>query len=198
MKTGEIRKFTLADGLIVIAGIGAGLAACRGFVPGLTLQNILAAFAPPRDGWSLEQALLRSAHVGPMLGTPFLAAWTPVCLLLQLTKTRAGWHRLRRQPGFVACLIATTVVIVTAAFFPVALSLNVRSAPAELPMGLIKEVVMAGTVAGSGVLWGWFALKVSGVWRPVPAWNDRLARLTGAVWIAAGAMSAVYLAFVLP
>jgi hypothetical protein len=127
---------------------------------------------------------------------PFAAAWTPACLMVQATGSRPPWRRLRRRPGFVACLIASSVSLATMAVGATCAWLSLWPA-GSLPDEFIPVNILSGLVAGSGVLGGWAAMKLCGVGRPSRTWTDRLGRLTAPVWIALGAISAVYLFLVI-
>jgi hypothetical protein len=128
------------------------------------------------------------------IGIPLLAGWTPVCLIVQLTGPRLAWRRFRRQPGFVASLVATAVIVVTITAASVSVWLKLwQPMRTSSPDGFIPAYLMGGVVAGSGVLWSWVTMWLCSVARPAKTWRDRLGRLTGALWIAIGVMSGVYI-----
>ena len=95
-----------------------------------------------------------------------------------------------------ACLIASSVTLATMAVGATCAWLSLWPA-GRRPDDLIRVNILGGLLAGSGVLGGWAAMRLCGVGRPSPTWTDRLGRLTGAVWIALGAISAVYLFLVI-
>jgi hypothetical protein len=193
MRTTEARRFGIADGLILIAGVAAGLGCFRALAPDITPQQIWDALVRPKQGWSLWYAFGLSSELGVSIGIPFLTAWTPTCLIVQFTKPRASWRRLCRQPGFVASLIATTVIALTVAASVTSVWLSIWVPTSSSPDRFIKVYLDGGIFAGSGVLWSWATMRLCGVCRPRPTWTDRLGRLTGAAWIAIGAMSAAYI-----
>jgi hypothetical protein len=193
MQTGDSRRFGIADGLILIAGVAAGLGFLRALTPDIKPQMIWDAFVRPKGGWSLWYAFALITELGVSLGIPFLAAWTPTSLIVQLTKPRASWRRLCRQPGFVACLIATTVIALTVAASLTSVWLSIWVATSSSPDRFLRAYLLGGILAGSGVLWSWATMRLLGVCRPRPTWTDRLGRLTGAAWVALGAMSAVFI-----
>jgi hypothetical protein len=131
-------------------------------------------------------------ELAAIVAIPFVAAWTPACLLVQVTKPRPRWRRLTREPGFAACLIATAVSVSTVLIASTCnwLSLWPVLTPSSEHM---NARILGGILAGSGVLWGWVTMWLCGVCRPSPTWSDRLGRFTGAVWIVLGAISAVFI-----
>ena len=195
MTTGDSRAFGIADGLILIAGVAVGLASLRVVAPELNPQMIWDTLVRPRVPWSPAYAFELLMELGVYLAIPFLAAWTPTCLVVQLIRPRPLWRQLCRRPGFVACLIASTVIAVTvvAALLDVWLSNRGALNPLE---PLIRELLLGGTLAGSGVLWCWVTMRLCGVCRPRATWPDRLGRLTGAAWVALGVGSAAYIALI--
>ena len=64
MKTTESRRFGIADGLILIAGVAAGLGCFRVLAPDLTPQKIWDALVRPKQGWSLWYAFELIAELG--------------------------------------------------------------------------------------------------------------------------------------
>jgi hypothetical protein len=193
MRTTDSRRFGIADGLILIAGVAAGLGSFRALATDLTPQKIWDAFVRPKEGWSLGYAFELIVELGVFIGIPFLAAWTPTCLVVQLTKPRALWRRLCRQPGFVACLIATTVIVLTVAASVTSVWFSIWAATSTSHDRFIKVYLLGGILTGSGVLWSWATMRLCGVCRPRPTWTDRLGRLTGAAWVAIGVLSATFI-----
>jgi hypothetical protein len=176
--------------MILVAGLAAGMALVRMSTPDISPGQLREAILHPKGGWSFWYAIEITLELGTIFAIPFMAAWTPACLLVQLSKPR--WRRLRRQPGFVACLIATAVSIVTLAGASTCIRFSlwdVNNTSGEI----VKAHLLGGFLAGSGVLWGGVTMRLCGVCRPSPTWRDRLGRLTGAVWIALGAISAGYI-----
>src|SRR5262245_60560959 len=119
------RRFSIGDVLILIAGLAAGLALVRATSPELTPGQLRDAFLSPRGGWTPWHAFGLTLELGTIFLIPFVAAWTPACLLLQLSRPRPPWRRLRRQPGFVACLIAAAFSIATVAIAALLLATSV-------------------------------------------------------------------------
>lgn len=189
MKPPTSRGFGIGDGLILIAGVAASLALCKALMGDITPQKLWDAFVRPTPGWSLDYAFKLTCELGVMVGIPLLAAWAPTCLILQLRKPRAPWRRLRRQPGFIACAIATTslILIVGMSLGSACLGIRTNGGPEFLP-----DIIMCGLAGGSGVLASWTTLMLSGVCRRMPSWTDRLGRVVGAAWIGLGVLSTFY------
>jgi hypothetical protein len=107
----DARTFSIADATLLIAGLAAGFGLLRATAPDIPPDRLWNSIAYPKDGWSLWHVFGICVEGGPLLLFPLVAGWTPACLLVQVNRPRAPWRRLRRQPGFVACLIATFVVL---------------------------------------------------------------------------------------
>lgn len=192
MRIENSRRFRVADGLILIAGVAVGLASVRALWPDLTPHQIWGAVVHPREAWSVWYALKLSAGLGVCLGIPLLAAWTPTCLIVQLIRPRPSWRRLSRQPGFVACLITTSAFVVMVVASSLAVWLSTRVPIGHHPDSFIRALVLGGILAGSGVLWSWVTMTVCGICRRRATWTDRLGRLTGVAWVTIGVSSAAY------
>ena len=141
------RKFSISDGLILIAGIAAGMALVRMTNPGITPGQVRDAFLSPQGGWTLLTAFELTLETGVMFVIPFVAAWTPACLLVQMTGPRPRWRRLRRQPGLVACLVASTVTLATIAVSVALLAASDMGYP-HLGRRLLREGAHPGRRAG--------------------------------------------------
>src|SRR3954449_5168786 len=100
----ERRPFTIADALVLIAGVAAGLGLVSRVMTAshLTPEELWDYVVRPKAGWLLWNAFGMTLELSVILGIPFVAAWTPACLVLQVLRPRPGWRRFRRRPGFVA------------------------------------------------------------------------------------------------
>jgi hypothetical protein len=187
----DARRFDIADGLILIAGVGVGLGLVRYVAPRVTSGDLRRVFLGPSAGWTPQYALQIGAELCVLFVTPFVAAWTVSCLLVQLRRRRP--RHLRRAPGFVACLLPTLGCALTIA---TTWTLLGRTAwGPEHPNGGDFEAAQFGGsfLVGSSVLWAWATMMVCGVCRARPTWTDLLGRLTGFVWVAIGLLSGGYL-----
>src|SRR5262249_14204195 len=160
----------------------AGLALVRATSPELTPGQLRDAFLSPRGGWTPWHAFGLTLELGTIFLIPFVAAWTPACLLLQLSRPRPPWRRLRRQPGFVACLIPAAFSIATVAIAALLLATSVWEVDTSSDRYL-KAQLLGGLLSGIGVMTAWATMLLANAWRPVPTWTDRLGRLTGAAWV---------------
>lgn len=179
------RRFTIADGLITIAGFAAGFGLVRAVSPDLTPGRVWEAITNPRDGWSAWYAFGLFLELGVIFVIPFVAGWAPACLMLQVVGPRPPWRRLVRRPGFIACLIATAVVIVSLAIALACIGFSIWEI-GSLPGEYWKVMIPAGIIGGWGILWSWATMKLCRASRSEPAWRDRLGRATGVVGIVVG------------
>lgn len=192
-KTGESRRFGIADGLILIGGVATGFGALRGLWPDLNVEAAWNAIAHPHPAWSPWYALAFTVEFGVHLGIPLLAAWTPASLIVQLIRPRPTWRRLCRQPGFVACAIATAVIGVTVAAGSTGAWILTWMGQGSSPEANTKPCLIGGIVAGAGILGSWVTMRLCRVCRPRPTWTDQLGRLTGAAWVGIGVFCTVYI-----
>jgi hypothetical protein len=185
------RRFGIADGLILTAGVGAGLGLVRYIDPGVTPGRLWSVLFEPPGGWTPRYALQVSAELCVLFVTPFVAAWTPACLLVQLKRPRP--RRLRRAPGFLACLLPTLGCALTVAITWACLGTTAWKPVHPNQADYEMTQVVGGLLVGSGVLWAWATMAVCGICRARPTWTDRLGRLTGVVWVVIGMLSGGYL-----
>ena len=113
---------------------------------------------------------------------PSLIGWTLACPLLRLRRLRPPWRRLSRQPGTMACLIATVAIGLSAAFGVIGWVMADQRGDAK--EWLVVQIVAVSPRAGAAVFWCWVTMALSGCWRPEPTWLDRLCRLLGFAWLA--------------
>ena len=182
------RRFATRDVLVLIAGLAAGLALARSASPpDFTAGKLRDAFLNPRGGWTLWHAFGLTLELGTVFFVPFVAGWTPACLLLQLAPPRPPWRRLRRRPGFVACLVATAFVTATLSVAAALLATGMGSPPVVRPL---LPRPRAGRVA-RGLRGRDRLVDHEAVWHlqacPRMARWTRPARL-GAIWAAVGAI----------
>lgn len=185
------RRLGIADGLILIAGVGAGLGLVRYIDPGITPGRLRSVLVDPPGGWTPRLALQVSTELCLLFVTPFLAAWTPACLLVQLMSPRP--RRLHRMPGFLACLLPTLGCVLTITLTWMCLGTTSWNPVHPNQADFETSQFVGSLLVGTGVLWSWATMKVCGIYRARPTWTDRLGRLTGSVWVVVGILSGAYL-----
>lgn len=191
---GVRRRFGIRDGLLVVAGLAAGLALVKATTPhDVSPEKIRDAFLRPEGGWTVGWGLSFALDLCVVFAIPAVVGWTPACLLLQLTGRRPPFRRLRRQPGFVACLVSTVVVAAATCVALALIACGVRALHQERDRR-VMEMILGGAIAGNGVLWSWTAMWLCRACRWAPTWTDRLGRATGVIWILLGIGSMCYLA----
>jgi hypothetical protein len=190
-----VRRFSIGDGLILIAATAVGLAATRTLVKDVAPRPFRAAIEMGRQrGSGVEAAWALACVLTVFLVVPMLAAWTAGGLLVSLRRPRPPWRRLALRPGSMACLAAM-------ATFPIASFLTYRAWMSRSGAIMAESYVFGslafGTAqAGAAVFWCWVGMDVAGRWGPKPTWPDRLGRALGVAWIVAAA-PAGYAALVL-
>jgi hypothetical protein len=173
------RKFTLLDGIVLIAATAVALVPARYLSEGVRERLV------PND-WS-GASLSRSAVCCYFLSLPFLVAWSAALWVLRMRKPRPRSWRLYRQPGTAACtaiVVSVMLRVVRDGFIvwdPLGVVAN-RWARAWLGFFLIGEVagVQESTLA-FGVPFVWLILWLGRACRPEPSWIDRAGRVLG-VW----------------
>ncbi|MDB5353045.1 MAG: hypothetical protein JWN86_4292 [Planctomycetota bacterium] len=173
-----IRKFTLGDAMILVASTALAALAIRATLPApfvfarqfLTTPGVrMRAFVAIRYGLS---ALI-----------PILAALTSAVVAIRLRWPRPRLRRVARQPGTVACTIATMAAALEAGWIGGLLAVgSPLISPATVFVVLVNPV-------GFAVAAAWTALSMAGQWRPEIDWVDRVGRLCGAAWIGVAVVS---------
>lgn len=174
MSSRSPRKFTILDGMILVAALACGFALRR---VEAGAGQFVGAFGP--DNW-----LGRNAQEPIHAVVPFLTAMTPAVVLMRLRRPRPRLRIVARQPGMAACC---------AAIIPLAMTLielvreNWRLASsARDPFDWLASAFLlteGGAMTGLWVLAAWAALAMGGRRRPERGWIDRLGRLVGLGWL---------------
>jgi hypothetical protein len=118
---------------------------------------------------------------------PFASAVTMALLFLRLIQPRPSRSRLARQPGFVACLAASLVLLVGGSMTFSGVSRNANAPWRGLFVSdyffyLLQPFDRAEV--GFAVAASWLVLIVGARWRPEPSWIDQCGYLIGLYWIA--------------
>jgi hypothetical protein len=168
------RRFTLLDAMILVAATSCVLLAAG---PSLRL---LALGLGRLDIRRLLEAryLRRLAHGetsilwnGLSVTSVSLVYWTPSVLLLRVLRPRPPLHDLLRQPGVLACGVAT------ASLFLIVVLLDPVT-PYGFPFGPLSVVSVPMPVA---LAWAWLGLTRR--WGAEASWIDRLGRAVGIGWV---------------
>jgi hypothetical protein len=183
---------TIADGMILVAATAAGMVLLRAAYADLWrdwAEKLLALLRPwPEDswGWTFAEGFSRALLL-MFYPIPLAAAWTMGMVAIRLRSPRPALRRVAREPGFVACAMATLVVAAHALALWAGAHLENRfsyAAPKLLHEVCRNAFALLASHAGWAVLVGWLTLALSGRWRGERCWIDRLGRLLGAYWIA--------------
>src|SRR5690242_18723380 len=102
------RRFTLLDGMTLIAATALAIAWERPFLPRI-VQNFRRF-----TSWTAWETW-EGGVMTLMTLLPFVALWTLALILLRLRRPRPALRRLARQPGATACLTAAIGLAVAAA-----------------------------------------------------------------------------------
>lgn len=165
------RRLTLADMLVMVAGVGVGLRMTQAW------SRPFARFSG-RPAGGLGVAIMASCWVAMALSMALLA--------LRLLGPRPRWQALRWQPGFVAGVgTGLGAVFETINFSPYLL---------ESPNNINNWMVSVASPyqLGPSVAIAWAVLVISGRWRPESSWIDRMGRAIGAFWIGGYLVTTVY------
>ena len=111
-------------------------------------------------------------------------------ITMRLRRPRPRWHRLMRQPGFLACVAASIATIASFTVDRVGdLLLFLLSTdplgPSEIVemIGKFRVFTASTAMAGSlAVLVSWTILRLSGRWITEQSWIDRTGCLIGVGW----------------
>jgi amino acid transporter len=190
------RRFTLLDGMILVAAPAVGLGVLRGAgplsdwmeLPGAILAN-----------WAWDRNLIDQL-VGELLlfVMPSAVTTSLAVLAIRLRRPRPSWRRLARQPGLVAGLALVAAWVVAGLFTVVHLASdnNVFGTPVggvvtNNPGYWLQVFASVGSALGGfavAIAWGTLALVRR--WRPEAGWVDRLGRLVGVGWIVMAVLGA--------
>jgi hypothetical protein len=170
----RLRRFNLADALILIAATAVAFA----FVQFQGLPWILAEkWFPPKDN------ILRPPEDGDLaaLISSFLIPWTVALFFLRFQRPRPSRRRLFMRPGFVACAIASAMMVFLCLDEYRQCVLAYRSFTAlsvQNVFALNYRISVSFATAGL-----WVLMAACGRWHGEPSWIDRAGRAVGILWI---------------
>jgi hypothetical protein len=188
------RRFTVLDGMILVAAVACGL----------SLRREAHAALQPHTVMPYENRVESTTRRTIEAMFPFLATMTPAVLIMSLRRPRPRWRKLVRRPGMAACCAAILPLIVSLIeLHRLAMPLeghtsdNLRSSTGELlcfcswlaPVGQLYGD--AGIRVGLWVAGAWLILALSGFRRRERSWINGLGRVVGIGWISILGMRAL-------
>jgi uncharacterized membrane protein (DUF485 family) len=177
------RRFTLLDGMFLIAAIAIALS--------LTSFRI-AHFVR----WGASRSLFGWGVTAGALSVPFALTLSLAVGLLRMREPRPRFRLIFRQPGMAAFVVTVGYLIVSAVILLIVVIaddlLFLRSPVLADNSRLLGWVLMLPRfVFGFAVLAIWSVLGRSGAWRPERSWIDRAGRALGAYWVINGVVCGV-------
>lgn len=165
------RPFGVGDAMILVAAMAVGTLAVRWSLT--TLADLRANVAGVSPGM---RRFLYIQYAGSAFN-PYLGVVTVALLVIRLRPPHPGWRRIGRQPGFVACAVATVAMAIEAVWIGALLAMGSRFIHIST---IFVSYAQQVSFAAAG---GWIALAVSGRWRTEPGWIDRTGCIIGMLWI---------------
>jgi hypothetical protein len=177
------RKFSVSDGMALIAGLALAIAGGSTAFEMLSekcglLCRVIAAYNSPfyvarPQFW--EQSI--AIHWGSVVWYAFwvfqvlLLSMTPAFLLIRLRRPRPPLRAMLKQPGTVAGLAVVIGYLLVAGWLH------------RFYVGGIDFRIGNAIAVGGTVLVAWAILALSRQWESEPSWVDRMGRLIGATAI---------------
>lgn len=167
----KYRRLYLSDTISLVIAAAIGFAWAQAQTP-LSLELRLL-FSRPIDYSHLIGTLLVIFH-------PIFSMLTIILFMLWLRRPCPKLLHLARQPGFLACAVATLGVaigLLLTCIIHIMTGLDIS----DIEIIEIWRYITFGI--GWAVLGAWVGLIVGSRWRPEPSWLDRLGRTLGIIWI---------------
>lgn len=171
------RRFTIIDGMVLVAATAVGFFLAReSAIP----ENVQTYPFPVRSEFS---DYLNSTAL----------TWTFALLGLSLTRPRPTTRELSCRPGFSAGTAALTVLTARSAqlLFGSSLTSEIVSVTERIKL-CMKDLFEGAWFAydlSLGVACVWVATALCGCWRPEKTWLDRTGRALGVWWLVSWAVS---------
>jgi hypothetical protein len=169
MPGADVRRFTLADVMILVAAAAGGMAlskALHDYAGGLRRDVVL----PYTVWWAKELP-------------PFVLAAAIGLLIVRGRSPRPPARRFLREPGTIACLVVLGNSIAALLIYSVRMLLTWHFRHVGALLGPLS-VLSSTLYSGHAVAIAWAVLAVTRVWRPDPGWIDRTGRCFGIFLIA--------------
>ncbi len=169
-----IRRFTIADMMILVVASAAAMVILRPYMPG---HFIALGWIPSisTDRWHLLRAWAWLDGPGSCVVVPWMAA----LIAIRLRRPRPSRLRLAGQPGFVACVAVLVSLAPGLAWYAAT-----RHRPGfQQTVGFQQAWSEILHWSSTAVVGSWIALALTRRWRPEPSWVDRMGRALGAYWV---------------
>jgi hypothetical protein len=161
----------ITDAVILIAALGVALAWDRGRI----LDPHGWFDAPIPRGTGLGSRLVYGVVNGFEFLPAFLTVGSVTVLALRLRRPRPPLPQLARQPGTIACALATALM------GAVILAMLASHGRADLQP---ENLWGPAALTGFAIALAWLVQRAKQRWHPEPSWIDRLGRVIGWGWIA--------------
>ncbi len=170
----EDRRFTVADGMIVVAGLailGAWLRTDRLTLFGDTGESL---------GW-LETWPAKIEYRLGRWSPRLLSAATLTWVVLRLRRPRPPFRRLACRPGWTACATAGVLIVLTLLIALADVVVHTYWPSDSIPSFWYERMTFP---IGAVVVGAWSSRLWRVRWRAEAHWIDRSGRLIGAGWVA--------------
>ena len=172
------RKFTVLDGMVLIAATGIAFVPIRLFLwENWHFPEELSVPEIWRMGLEINVSLV------PLALSLSMALW-----LLGMKKPRPNLRRVYRKPGMAACTVAIVYAILSSTGYVVFLHFS-----HALDRGVFEDDnstmlwirigMQPAFLVGGAVVSVWIVMGLGGTWRAEPSWIDRAGRALGIYWV---------------
>jgi hypothetical protein len=174
------RRFTLLDGMILVAATACGCAVdawinSLGHVQDTDVMQVFASWLQERRYGELTLVVL-------IMVMPVLAAWTLVLVPLRLIAPRPSRRILASQPGWMACCAFAVALAFAATMIGGFLAIK-----GIIDASMLVELIpMLPLSIAPAILTAWMSLVLGRRWRPEPSWLDRSGRALAVFWVLMG------------
>ena len=185
------RRFTLLDGMILLAATAVGYAGVHGLELFMDDGDFV---SRTTEAW-IRRQYVNLALLLELVVLPFLMTWTVAVVPLRLLKPRPKFRHMARQPGLMACLVVTMSIGLLAVVVAIGcVSRSWRNIGFDTIV-MIMGFELLPAALGLAVLAAWTTLLLGRRWRAEPSWIDRMGRMLGVAWIVLGLASPFLLLF---
>jgi len=172
METDARRRFTIADGMILIAAMALSL---------IKVGSPRSAFVP-----YLEFALAKLSWAG--------LVFSVALILIRIRSPRPCRDDLWRQPGWIACIaimISLTTMLLQFALEDATTAKRAYVGYTGWGANIDESIEIFRCFALVALGVSWTILGASGRWKAEPSWVDRAGRLIGVFWIVLSVLGAI-------